>query len=203
MFSLATEVQVAIITGVLGLIALVVNLKFAGKGKKDKPESRAYKKVIDGMERSRASYRSLETMRKSTTASRVILFAGHNSGGIPRPGTPFYTSAIWWSIDDDAVESNNQVGYYDKLVVDAEYMSMLLEAEKNGVVEMNTEDMKPCLLKKYYHAEGVTHSLVLFVAITEKKFMYISVAKTDDVPFTEDEVTKLRLMTDSVREAIQ
>jgi hypothetical protein len=203
MFSLATEVQVALVTGVLGVIALVVNLMFAGKGSKDKPESRAYKKVIDGMERSRASYKALEAMRKSTTASRVILFAGHNSGGIPRPGTPFYTSAIWWSIDDDAVVSNDQIGYYDKLVVDAEYMSMLLEAEKDGVVEIHTKDMRPCLLKKYYHSEGVTHSLVFFVAIAEKKFMYISVAKTEDVPFTEDEVTKLRLMADSVREAIQ
>lgn len=158
--------------------------------------------VLDGLERSQASYSILSSMRTDTTASRVLLLAGHNGGGYPRPDAPFYTSVLFWSIDDSAQESIKVMSQYKQLPVDAEYIRLLLDTEKEGYTILDVERMPPCQLKRYYQAEGVKHSILFYLEIKDRKFLYCSVAKFDSTPFTEVEVTSLSLKAETLKKLL-
>lgn len=155
--------------------------------------------VLDGMERAQASYSILSNMRMDTTASRVLLLVGHNGGGYPRPDSPFYTTVLFWSIDDSQTPSATAVTQYKSLPVDAEHIKMLLDAEKSSPVILDVDRMPPSQWKRYYQAEGVKHSLIFFLEIKDRKFLYCSVAKHEDTPFSENEITTLSLKAEALK----
>lgn len=158
--------------------------------------------VLEGLERSQASYSILSSMRTDTSATRVLLLAGHNGGGYPRPDSPFYTSVLFWSIDDGQQESLKLMPQYKQLPVDADYIKMLLDAEKSGPVVLDVERMAPCQLKRYYQVEGVRHSIIVFLAIKDRKFLYCSVSKHTEEPFTEIEVTAISLKAEALKKLL-
>lgn len=177
--------------------AQLIKSWFSARSRKKDAQS-----VLEGLERSQASYSILSSMRTETSASRVLLLAGHNGGGYPRPDAPFYTSVLFWSIDDSAQESLKVMPQYKQLPVDADYIKMLLDSEKNGPVIIDVERMPPCQLKRYYQTEGVKHSLVLFLAIKDRKFLYCSVSKHEEEPFTEVEITSVELKAETLKKLL-
>lgn len=44
-------------------------------------------------------HETMESAIEVGAAHRIIIFSAHNSGGLPRPGAPFYASAIHWAVD--------------------------------------------------------------------------------------------------------
>lgn len=170
---------------------------FSARSRKKEVES-----VLAGMERSQASYSLLSSMRQETTASRILLLAGHNSGGYPRPGSPFYVSGLFWSVDDAQDVSIRTLPEYKNLPVDADYIKMLLDAEKEGLVVLDVERMPPCQLKRYYQAEGVKHSVLFYLTIKDRKFLYCTACKHTDIPFSETELTTMELKAAALRELL-
>lgn len=125
-------------------------------------------------------------------ASRVMLLAGHNSGGIPRPGAGFWVSAIHWVAHKRNVHTAFE--HYANIPVDAHYVKLLIDAEQYDYVNVKVDTMPPCLLKTFYEAEGVTDALFLHVGITENKMLFLSAARYDG-HFTEEQITHLVLKT--------
>lgn len=186
-----TAIIVAIIGAVGGVIGAAVPYLLRRQA------ARIHAGVVAGMEATRNVYRILREVVDECGCERVILFAGHNSGGIPRPHSPFYVTALHWALIHESYSA--AVKDYQNLPVDAWYIGMLLEAERNGVVELDPETMPPCQLRDYYRMEGVTHALVLFVAITENKFLYVSAAKYGE-RISEADKTRISLKVAKMRE---
>jgi hypothetical protein len=109
-------------------------------------------------------------------SSRTILWAGHNGGGLPAGGSPFYTTAIHRVIAPGHIDVP---GSYSKLLVDAPYVQMLVDTIEHlgKAVHLVTEQMPSCQLRDYYEAEGVTASLVIGLGIKDAKFYYLSLAR--------------------------
>jgi hypothetical protein len=156
--------------------------------------------VIDGMRRSHLTYTMVEEIIWGSSADRAILFAGHNSGGIPRPSSSFWASAIYWHARKP--EHEKQLSEYQKLEVDAHYIQTLLDTERSGMVQLETAKLPQSQLRRYYQAEGVQHSAVFFLKIVENKFLYLSVAKYTDEPFTEVEITRIGIKIGMIQASI-
>ena len=119
----------------------------------------------------------------------AIMFAAHNSGGLPRIGSPLYASALHWVVK---TEHRVKLQGYDRVSVDAFYVQMLLELYARGYYRFTPSSHKPCQLKDIYDLEGVTDSVLFFIGIRDNQFLYISFAKYDGA-FTERDVTHLSL----------
>ena len=155
-------------------------------------------RVLDGIESLRDTYLALAAMN-TLGSQRTIMFAGHNAGGVPRPGCNFFVSAIHWvpTGKDDPQKFLD----YRNIPVDAEYISMLLDTERNGHAVLRVAEMPSSLLKSYYLAEGVTESVVFFISVSEKKFIFVSTAKFDG-EFSDDEITKIKLKCNVIKNII-
>jgi hypothetical protein len=131
---------------------------------------------------------------------RSILWAGHNGGGLPAGGSPFYTTAIHPFI---APGHPNLAGSYSKLLVDAPYVQMLIESIEHigKAVPITTAKMKPCMLRDFYEAEGITSSLVIGLGIKDAKFYYISLARYEG-DFDKRETTLCELQARQVWDAL-
>ena len=154
--------------------------------------------LLTGIEDLHEIYNKMNEIRE-IGAERVILFAGHNSGGVPRAHSPFYVSALHGSgADTHKIKLTD----YQNLQVDGEYIKMLLECEREGFVELHLDTMKDSQLKDYYLAEGVLHGFIVYLGIVENKFLYMSISRYEDKPFTETEITKIRLKTQQIANLI-
>lgn len=160
------------------------------------PEEREASKVVDGLERISNMSARLQALEEHG-AERVILFRGHNGGGYPTPGMPFYVSASQWHTtkgrDSDAIAN------YRNLMVDSDYVKMLLAAwtSSGQYVNLITETMPPCQLKRWYEAEGVSASAVFVMGIQNKAMFYLSAARYEGV-FTEKDLTSIHLAVNGI-----
>lgn len=129
---------------------------------------------------------------------RVIVFKGHNGGGLPRPGTPFYVTAVHWLMGASGV-SRPQL--FRNLPPDLEYVKMLVDVKNEGSALYATEDMAPCQLRRIYEAEGVNSSLVVFLGLKDREMYYMSVALQDG-KISDTVRTEIELRANLVRNLI-
>ena len=153
--------------------------------------------VLDGMNRTREAYGLIHQLCDATTADRVILFAGHDNGGLPRAHSPFWVSAMYTYTMVRA--KFTILSKYVNLTVDQVYIAMLLQSERDGYLLLETATMPDCQLKQYYLAEHVTFAMICFVAVREKKFVYLSIAKYAPEPFPESDVTNIQLYVNQLK----
>ena len=124
--------------------------------------------------------------------SRVLIFSGHDSGGLPRVGSPFWVTVLHWV----AHPHNNakKLSCYENVSVDLPYISMLVSSLKEGMVFLTTSEMPECLLKTHYQAEGVSQSLIIYLGIRDKSMFYMSVARyTEDPPFATMDLARIKM----------
>jgi hypothetical protein len=190
--------EAVIIAALIGLFGSI--LIFFLNAWKERRKLKLSNDVIEGMRKSQIIYSIVEEIVSTSSTERGIIFAGHNSGGIPRPSSSFWVSSIYWHARTPQQEK--QLSEYQKLEVDSHYISNLLDCERRGMVVLSTEKMPSCLLKRYYEAEGVQHSIVFFLKIVENKFLYLSVAKYDATPYDEKEITKIDMKVGMIRSLI-
>lgn len=157
------------------------------------------RKTRYGMRVLHEQFDTLRRMRVNTRATRVLLLSGHNSGGYPRAGAPFYVTVTHSDVDDNKIPTEQAIKLYRDLTVDAEYVGMLLAAEAGKTVMYTTETMPPCQLKRYYQAEGVKHAVIVGLGIRDKEFHYVSIATHNDENFTDEEVVTIELMANALR----
>lgn len=188
------SIIVAIIAALGGIGAAIINKV----NKKDpiSEERDEEKKIIHGLKKIQDFNLKLQNFQEHG-AERVILFRGHNGGGYPAPGMPYYVSAsrCWTSLGSEQQILNN----YRNLLVDAEYITMLLDAwsDRKKAVVLITEQMPDCELKSYYLAEGVSTSMVIILGMRERSLFYMSAAKYGGL-FEEAEKTLIRLSANAL-----
>lgn len=147
-----------------------------------------------------AGLRQVSDMYRIMSASleqgvdRCIMFAAHNSGGVPRVGSPLYATALHWVV---RAEHYGQIQRYDRVSVDAFYVQMLLEMYARGYYRFTTSAHKPCQLRDIYELEGVTDSALFFIAIRDNQFLYISFAKYGGA-FLDRDITQLRIQVSNI-----
>lgn len=202
------EVAVAIVAGVFAIIGPITVMTFKHwLARRARLHSKQmHEDVVLSMRRVRAVYEQLNRMimpmeKGGTSARRVLLLAGHNAGGIPRPGSGFWVSGLYW--DADTTARRNVLADYQNIPVDAGVISTLLAAEEKEYVCSSTSEMRDSQMKRFYEAEGVTHTIIWFIAIVENKFIFVSVGKYEDEPFTPDEITRMRLRIYKIQRAME
>ena len=153
------------------------------------------RKYINGFGKVSEAGKIMQEMTKCG-ADRVMLFAGKNGGGIPSVGKPYSVSLI--QAAGHGVDHSIATDYVD-LPVDMHYVSLLENIGRHGYEELHFDDLPESQIKHYYHAENVTHSLWVFVGLKDMSFLFLSISKHFEQPFTEDEKTRLLLKAQSIR----
>lgn len=156
-------------------------------------EHQQIKKTVSGLESIDRMYQSMIAML-GEGVDRVILLAGHNGGGIPVASKPFYISAIRWVTRRD---NESTIEQYQKIAVDAHLQDLVLKMREAPYLSIHTEAMPPCKLRSYYEAEGVSNAILIFLAIRDKKFFFISLANYESPAPSDRQIT--RLMTRALR----
>ena len=136
-------------------------------------------------------------------AERIIIFYGHDSGGIPRPGSPFYATAVHWEKKDGYGKQHGRpeesIRDYAQFPVDGAYIEMLNTMRQLGVYRFRMdEEHEPCLLRSIYEKSGVTDSLLVYLGIFHKRVYYATFARYDDF-FSMDELTSIMLKANIIR----
>lgn len=133
-------------------------------------------------------------------ATRTVIFGGHNSGGIPRVGSPFYVSALHCHVEGDR---GSQIADYQSINVDAAYIELLLQVVSKGFTRFDCSSTAlPCMLLRFYRSEGVTDSLICYLGTTDGNLIYVSFARFEGC-FTENEETRLRLIANQISQLIK
>jgi hypothetical protein len=150
-------------------------------------------------------------------AERVILFSGHNCGGIPSPTKPYYVTAMQWHAESK--KSTDVIEDYRRIRVDPAYIKMLYtitcafdadEPNEDGwtfrrtdrAILLETEKMHPCQLKTYYEHEGVVQSMVVFLSNSDYNIYFLSIARYSG-KFTEHELASIMLNANKVAQEVQ
>lgn len=191
---MAGEVWTALSAVAVAILGPVVAYKI--KRRQDADAAQVFKQ---GLEDTNALMASLSAF-SSYGSPRSILWAGHNGGGLPAGGSPFYTTAIHAHI---APGHPNLIGSYSKLLVDAPYVQMLIESIEHigKAVVVTTSKMKPSMLRDFYEAEAITSSLIIGLGIKDAKFYYISLGRYEG-DFDKREVTLCELQARQVWSAL-
>lgn len=196
-----------IMAGLVGLVVAVIAATHKGLTNAIQKwfERRDQEKwsVIQGLKQLRAMHDSFQEIIGIEKANRVLIFAGSNSGGVPRIDSPFYCEAIHGTYDPSICEIDPLERYGIKRKVDRFYVEMLLQLEKDGSVILEREKMPDCKLKNYYTDEEVRHSALWFIGIIDCKFLYVSVATCEETPFSKSELMRMELAVERLRSAIK
>ena len=134
------------------------------------------------------------------SATRCIVFGAHDDGGMPRPGAPFYTDALYWKVPQ---QCEFRVSHYKQITADAEYIKMLIEIQEKGYIRFDFSEKAPdSMLRRIYETEHVTDSLVVYLHIRDHTFFYLTFARHEG-RFTPNEITDLLLMANCVANEIK
>jgi len=155
---------------------------------------------IKMMEHLRSIQDGMRDICDQTAASRVVIFSGHNGGGLPRPSSRYYTTAVHWEVED---EYSLAMADYKNIPVDQQYISMLLDSYEKDSCRMETSKMVDCHIKRIYEAEKITDSLVFFLDVHENNFIYASIATKDLEGYHKDDVTKIEVLACKLRDVVR
>ena len=126
-------------------------------------------------------HETMESAIDAGAAHRIIIFSAHNCGGIPKPGAPFYASAIHWAIDRqwarNAGFADEKLSDYHHLELDHSYVSMLAGMLASGEYRYTTEKEATSLLRSIYVSTGVSDSLLVYLGVHNNRMIYASFAR--------------------------
>lgn len=162
----------------------------------EKKEAETYLQMMNHL---RTLQTKMDNLCEETEATRVIIFAGHNSGGLPRPSSRYYVSSVHWKVEEEYEEEMND---YRNIPVDPPYIDMLLKSHENFSYRFKPEEEKDCKLKRFYELEGVTDSVVYFLDISDNNFLYMSIATHTKGGFCDRDITKIEVMAHSIKETV-
>ena len=147
-------------------------------------------------------HETMESAIEAGAAHRIIIFSAHNSGGIPRPGAPFYASAIHWAIDRQWARTqgfaDERLSDYNHLELDHSYVAMLAQMLTSQERRFTTAT-EPCsLLKSIYEKTGVSDALLVYLGVHDKRMVYASFARYGG-ELSESDLTVIRLKAGLLR----
>ncbi len=140
------------------------------------------------------AYAIMEEMVKLGYCDRVTMFAGHNSGGIPRFGSPFYVTALH-SVHSDRIAPQD----YENLSVDSHYVQTLVDVIRNQDTHIKYRGMDRCQLKDYYELEGVSEAFISYLGLKANSLYYLSMTIANDREYSDKDLTYLRLRVKKIQ----
>lgn len=198
------------LTSILGVLLTFLGTIAGSKALSDWLERRAKAKkdgknevkLIKGLEDLDEIYTIIETIKNVAPICRVFLLKGSNGGGLPIPGNEFYAHGVHQSVKG----TNDTLYKYIKVLVDAQYINMLLGIIKNKKISYIIDTMPEGLLKNIYISEGIKKSDIYFIGYkgidpSEKfEMIYISVSAPDIINYTLQEQLTIDLAIDKIRQ---
>ena len=136
------------------------------------------------------------------SVERVLLFAGHNCGGLPSLEKPYYVTQIGKAIDPD---HRIRLGDYTKVEVGRQYIAMLLDVFKKREISFVTRHEPEGQLKDYYTNEGVEEAKIFFLKITRSSgsFLFISISTYQKQGFSDDDKRRIRHLMTTIQSSAQ
>ena len=128
-------------------------------------------------------------------SDRVILLASHNGGSTPSIQKPFYSSSI---LQDFRQSRIHDIPIYTNISIDAHYKRMLIQLMEEDHVTIDVGQLPQSLLKGIYEAEGIQHSFLVGIGLFQKQYLYLSVSRLDDKPFTESERNQISMKGNAI-----
>lgn len=118
-------------------------------------------------------YRSLTAIVATTKANRALVLRTSNGGGIPRVGSPLYSTAIY-EVFNDATEPVS--GAWEKQYLDRGYVSLVSDLLREGRVRVMTKELPPgSILRDTYESLRVEFSDVFLLYQSRASIYYLSV----------------------------
>lgn len=158
--------------------------------------------VHRGIRMLNALHETMESAIEVGAAHRVIIFSAHNSGGIPKPGSPFYASAIHWAIDRQWARSqgfaDERLSDYKHLELDHTYVSLLAQMITTNERRFTTKDEPPSLIKSIYEKTGVSDALLVYLGVHDNRMLYATFSRYGG-PLSDDDITVIRLKAGLLR----
>lgn len=135
---------------------------------------------------------SVDALLDETKAERFLILVAINKV------RDFNDVTVIYEQHGEGKKGSNAVAKYNHIKIDDAYREMLKSAEHYGPVNVDTETMRPCLLKDIYDIEGIKHSKVTHlhresIDADNDAVFYSSIATYNEEPFNPLEVTKIRL----------
>lgn len=142
--------------------------------------------------------KDMDTIRCLVRAERVVIFSGHNCGGLPEIHKPFFVSSLHWSVDADFLAQFPAEGYQD-IPVDDPYVTLLMDLSIQGQVHADPERMaENSIIARFYRNEGVRDSYWFYLAAVDNQLSFISIASYTR-RFTPGEVTDMEIAVNRMR----
>lgn len=154
--------------------------------------------MVSSIERIHHTRSIMDEIIDEGEAQRVMLLAAHNSGGIPRIGSPFYASCIHGAV---IKEREDNLPVYKNVSVDLAYIQMLLNLLRDGHYHFVVEENQNTMLGSFYQSEGVKDSVLTFLGTEDNQILYVSFAHFER-KFTAEERTRLILRGYEIKEAL-
>lgn len=127
----------------------------------------------------------MDELKHHSKITRVLLLEISNGGDMPVPGSKIYATAVSAKIDDEDGRTNKPaelkaLNSYNRLMVDDQYIRMLVNAQKDGLFRFVVEEQNDCILKDIYSAENILYSEIyhIYTDGIAKKMFILSVATT-------------------------
>ena len=184
-----------------GLAMLQLYLRRRKKNAKEK-------QVIDSLEKLLASRAACfavmnDVIFQSEICDRVIIFAGHNHGGLPSAFKPYFVSSVFGVAR--LAEQQREIATYKNLEVDIEYTRTLERVIKEKMIHFKVSDMAPSLLKDIYTAASISESCLIYLGINDNELIYASfarVANDKETPnyFSANDLHKIRVAGNVLKE---
>lgn len=137
-------------------------------------------------------------LAKLEYVDRLVIYCGHNGGGIPKPGMPYTVRGVYaWSKRGDDLYTK----YNFDLRIDGDYYKMLADLVGRGsLVNVTTEMPDTSALKSFYVEEKVVASALYLLNISEEDnaLYYVSVA-TYNQPFTREQLVRVEMAVQRLR----
>lgn len=140
---------------------------------KDSSNKKYLVKLTNNLQDLSKIYKIMNEISEKTLDTKVVILKASNGGGIPKPGSEMFLRVLYSEMKEG--EETHSFERYDGLKLDGDYVDMLIDMQKNGLVTKEVENMQNSLLKRIYLAEGVVYSEIYFLANNKSEIYYCAI----------------------------
>lgn len=146
-------------------------------------------------------YSLIGYIKEKTLANRVLILATTNGGGIPQANAQLYSSTLY-EVYDAPLESTKL--FWQKQLIDEQYLNLLDEVlDYNEAVIVTEELSDNDIIKGLYESSHVKCSHFYKIVTTPKRFIYMSLNFTENIPITPVEREIIRFACPKLAEILK
>lgn len=133
-------------------------------------------------------YDAMHKILESNKVERVLVLKAHNGGGLIRPNTPLYVSAIY----EDYIHPFTSVrDTYQKVSIDEHYIRTLMDLCSKKSIKIKTKNLPQSLQKDIYEGEGILYSEMFYLGQDKKNVYFCTCASSREDGWENDKAQSL------------